>query len=444
MPRHERIVAALTALLLVPVWLFRWFPTQDGPSHLYNAFVLARIGDPANVFIRQFFAVNLRPFPNWTMYVVLAPLTRIVSPLAAQQLLISLCIITISGTAVVLQRAFKTSVDGLAIAGPLLGYSYLLFMGFFNFILGAALFVFTISAWSRGRNIVVVYVLLIVTYFSHGLAFAATLLALTVLAVAARRWVALLQFAPAYVVVLIDAFARGSHAAELRPFDWHVQHLFDLAPFDFFGAAHVWIARVVFVLIVVAAARTRRFQPMMFVTGALLLGYFLAPWGYGAGGWAQGSWISERLLFLALLTLPAWLDAPRYSLAVLIVLFLVQFGLTTREIAGLSRDIGSLGAHAQLIRPHSVVQSIGSPPEITRRVTPTLHVASYLSLVTDVVDLNDYEARLPDFPIVFKSGATQRQPDYVLVWRNAHVGEVRHYRLLMSNDELRLFGRSGP
>ncbi|MEA2326681.1 MAG: hypothetical protein QOE68_1640, partial [Thermoanaerobaculia bacterium] len=50
--RSERAVAALTVLLIAPVWIFRFFPTQDGPSHLYNAYVLARLGQSSNALIR--------------------------------------------------------------------------------------------------------------------------------------------------------------------------------------------------------------------------------------------------------------------------------------------------------------------------------------------------------------------------------------------------------
>jgi hypothetical protein len=42
----------VTALYLAPMWLFKYFPSQDGPSHLDNAFMLAHYHDPQNVFSR--------------------------------------------------------------------------------------------------------------------------------------------------------------------------------------------------------------------------------------------------------------------------------------------------------------------------------------------------------------------------------------------------------
>ena len=63
-PSTEILCAFLTLIAVLPVWLFRWFPTQDGPSHLYNAYVLSHYYDAASTLVRMYLDVNLRPFPN--------------------------------------------------------------------------------------------------------------------------------------------------------------------------------------------------------------------------------------------------------------------------------------------------------------------------------------------------------------------------------------------
>ena len=62
MPRApvERLCALATAAALVPIWIFRYFPTQDGPSHLYNAFVLSHYFDASSVVTHAYFALNPR------------------------------------------------------------------------------------------------------------------------------------------------------------------------------------------------------------------------------------------------------------------------------------------------------------------------------------------------------------------------------------------------
>jgi hypothetical protein len=57
------VFAVVCVVLLLPLWCFPFVPTQDGPSHLYNAYVLGNFYDP---FYAAYYKVNWRAFPNWT------------------------------------------------------------------------------------------------------------------------------------------------------------------------------------------------------------------------------------------------------------------------------------------------------------------------------------------------------------------------------------------
>ena len=432
--RSNRIVAALTAVALIPVWLFRYFPSQDGPSHLYNAYVLARIGH--SPLVQQFFVINVRPFPNWTMYLLMAPLTLVLPPTFVQSVVISLCVLALVVCTVYVQLTFKGAVDATALLAVMLGYSSLLFLGFFNFILGAALFTLTVACWWRGKSMIGVYALLALTYFTHALPFAAAVLSIALLAAIGKRWRTLLLLVPAFVVLLLDAVARISAPRDYRSFGWHVGSLIDLRPLVFHGDADAWIARAAALALVVAIAATRKRNPMMWVTIGLLAGYFIAPWGYGAGGWTLGGWISDRLLFLVLLTLPAWIECRRPAVAVGIALVVAHLGAVVFEARRMEPRIEAMARAASFVRPHSTIQSLGGDAE-------TFHAASYLALGQDIVNLDDYEARLRDFPIVFRPAAPRTAPDSLLVWRDAHVRNVRGYHPVFTTADARLFVRDG-
>lgn len=438
--RSERLLAVLTAAALVPVWLFRYFPTQDGPSHLYNAFVLARLDQP---LIREFFQLNLALFPNWTTYLLMAPLTRVLPPLVVQQIVLSLCVIAIPAATLYLQKSFKAEADATALLGTILAFSYLFFLGFLNFILAAALFAVTVGHWQRHRDLTVAYLLLALTYLTHGLPFAAALFALAILVAVEKRWRALLVLTPAFALFAFDALHRISAEREWRSLWWHVKNFVALRPLVFFSDAHLWIAVGAFIALLCAAALTRRTgsPACPLISLALLLGYFLAPWGYGAGGWALGGWINDRLLFLALLTLPAWLRAPKFALPIATVLAMAHIGVTTFDIARESASIQQMAAIA--LKPHTTIKTLGAPGVAADRVTPALHVAAYLALEDDLVNLDNYEARLRDFPIAFRRNAPNRAPDYILIWRTARVRNVAGYNLLHEAGDMRLFGRAG-
>jgi hypothetical protein len=429
--------------------VFRWFPTQDGPSHLYNAFVLAHYRDASSVAIRAYLVPNIRLFPNWTMFLIMAPLSRVLPLLVVQQLIVTLCVIAIPLAVLYLQKSFKQTTDPSALLGAALAYSYMLFMGFFNFVFGAALFAFTVGFWWRRRNdryVIVLYALLIATYLSHALAYAATLMALGVLALLGRRWRLFVELAPAYALFALDAFLRTRGTSEYRPILWHFKKLLFLEPFVYFGDTHVAIALFVMLLLVGGIIFTliqRHPNPVAWVSAALFVVYFVAPWGYGAAGWVQGGWINDRLLFLAVLTLPAWLMVPRPVLATALasVAILVHFGVTTFEIARFHRQIGDITRAAALVRPHATMQSIFPPVMISSRGTPLLHVGAYLALRPDVVDLDNYEGRLQDFPISFRPNIPPRPPNYLVVWSGAHVRNVAGYSEVFRNEHIRLMQR---
>ena len=46
------------------VWASGAFPSQDGPSHSYNAWILLQYGLDTNVY-SQFYDVSLQPTTNW-------------------------------------------------------------------------------------------------------------------------------------------------------------------------------------------------------------------------------------------------------------------------------------------------------------------------------------------------------------------------------------------
>ena len=445
MPRTavERLCAAATAAALIPIWLFRWFPTQDGPSHLYNAFVLARYGDAASVIVRSYFQLNLRLFPNWTAYFLMAPLTRILPPLVAQQIVLSICVISIPAAVVYLQKSFKPAADPTALLGVLLAFSYVLFMGFFNFVIGAALFAIATGFWWRrrsGRYLYGLYGLLIAIYLSHGLAFAVTLLAIGILAAVERRWRVCVELAPAFLLFVLDAITRPQGQPLFRSFQWHVRQLL-----AFFAAGHIAIAAMTLVIVIVgiiAAFVRSPPNPVAIVSLVLLLAYFVLPWGYSGGGWVQAGWINERLLFLTILTLPAWIVLPRPapSMTLLTIAIAAHLGVTSLQIAKINGYIREITRCAALIRPHTTIQTFFPMADVSPQVTPTLHLTAYLGLQTDVVDLDDYEARLPDFPLAYRPHLPSRPPDYVVAWRRAQVPAMVGYEVIFENAAIRLYG----
>ena len=442
----ELLCAIATAGSLIPVWLFKYFPTQDGPSHLYNAFVLSHYNDAASQVVQQYFVLNLRPFPNWTTYAISAALVRVLPPLIVQQIILSICVVSVPAGVLYLQKSFKPEADGTALLGVLLAFSYVFFMGFFNFVIGAALFAFAAGYWRRhsdGKYLPGLYALLIVTYFSHDLAFAAALMTIGVLAAIERRWRVLIELSPAALLFLIDAFGRPRGEPLFRSLRWHLRQIIAI-----FSAGHIVIAYITLFVVVIGigwAFYRARPNPLAVVSLIMFVAYFLVPWGYSAGGWVQAGWISERLLYLTILTLPAWIVLPRASVVVFLVAVVFHLVTTSMQVAPLNRLIADVVRAAAVIQPHSTIRTYFPTAGVSPQVTPTLHLTGYLGLQTDVVDLDDYEGLLPDFPVSYRATVPSRPPDYVFAWKRAEVPPLPPaYRVVFENGSVRLYHLAVP
>src|SRR5262245_98712 len=83
---------ALAIAHLIPVWTYRFLPTQDGPSHLDNAQILKELGNSAAGY-EAYFEIRAEPIPNWTSHLLLAGLLHIVAPLTAEKILATLYVL---------------------------------------------------------------------------------------------------------------------------------------------------------------------------------------------------------------------------------------------------------------------------------------------------------------------------------------------------------------
>src|SRR6266700_4141557 len=78
------LFGCLVAAYLIPIWVFAYLPTQDGPLHLANAVILKDHGTP-NARYGEFFDLCWEPFPNWTTHILLVALQYLVAPLVAEK-----------------------------------------------------------------------------------------------------------------------------------------------------------------------------------------------------------------------------------------------------------------------------------------------------------------------------------------------------------------------
>ncbi len=404
-------VIALMVLHLLPVWGFKYFPTQDGASHIYNAYVVKEYHNHENYRLREVYDLNATIFPNWTSHALLLLLLYIFPPLICEKIVLTLCIGLLPLALFYFLNGVgkKNTVFGLL--GFMYAYNYLLHMGFYNFVLSMSLFFFTLGYWWRVKdklgltNIVVIYILLLVTYLTHYHSYALLIMSLTFFAlygsvydVLKGVWgyketseplmhrfkdgVVKLKPALTFVGALVPAYfilfsyyfylsnAHGSDG-EHKGFEWLNDYFFSMKSLVSFRDDHVLIGRVLLVFFAIAFVLTvinrirqchqfreseewketgeriwtrvvTQMDGFLIMAIAITAMYFIAPWSGYSGGW-----INDRFhLYIFLVLLPFFaVNVHRYVnygvAGIIIVLSLWHLGYNVHTYALLNRDIAN-------------------------------------------------------------------------------------------------------
>ncbi len=126
----------LVLLHLLPIWLFEYFPTQDGPIHLSNAKVFLEYDNPACPVLPEYYRLNSGIGPNWFSLLSLAGLLRLFSPAIAEKLLLSAYVLALLGSAYFAILGISRRNRFLLLLVFPFVFNYFVFLGFYNFIFG--------------------------------------------------------------------------------------------------------------------------------------------------------------------------------------------------------------------------------------------------------------------------------------------------------------------
>lgn len=185
------LLACLLVLYVLPVWAFQYFPSADGPMHLYNAMLIGELADPSEDFFRQYFLLSDKPDPTWFVHLLLAGLMQLFPPLVAEKILVSLCIVLLPLSAAYALRAIDKDSQFLALLAVPFSLSFLLHSGFYGFVLSLAMFFFVLGYWFRHadgftpKSLTVLSVLGLLLYLTHIVSFVMTGVAIALLTLCA-------------------------------------------------------------------------------------------------------------------------------------------------------------------------------------------------------------------------------------------------------------------
>ena len=468
------IIIVLFVVHLLPIWIFKFIPTQDGINHVYNAYVLKDYHKPENYKLQEVFKLNLKFFPNWTSHAFMALLMYIFPPLICEKILLSLCIILLPISLFYFLDAVDKGKVTFGLLGFIYAYGFPLHMGFYNFVLSMSLFFLTLGYWWKNKdamrliNVLILYMLLLWTYLCHYLSYFLVVLSLSFftifLCICSKKLKPFLLFfmLPAYFIMLsyyldsIRGYARG-----YKDFDELVQYFFNMGSIISFPGDHLLIGRILLCFFIVVfllalwyrikeiyklcwgtesshinlAARRKQLwtkiingkEQFLLIAVILTVIYFKAPWQIGSGGW----WINERIHIYIFLVLLPFLNVDFHKHirgAITVIIITLSFWFLSSNVYTyyyLNKDIAEMTSSASMLKEHSTFtvypDEWGGESDYLGEmeyVNPFLHLPSYFCLKKDVVYLQNYEALFNYFPINFKDKRHyfSKEADYLLVW----------------------------
>jgi hypothetical protein len=438
--RAEKIIFyLLVAGHFVSLVTLSHFVTHDGPAHTYNTVLMEDLLSGRDLPVRTFFEFNPDPQPNWAYNALMLVTDRFCAPAVSERIIIGIIILVMAFSFRALIRQLKP--DNVFLSYLILPFlfSFHLYIGFFNFCIGAAVFFFMLYYLVKKdqaptvRYYVLLGILALVLLFSHAFSFMLFCLCVAGFLIVknyfsprpfwskiflVRMGAYFLALFPAAAFCIFFLLTRykdtGQGIAWLSAHDLF-KYLFQCGPAITltgdpervygFTVVGLTLANVVLFIRHRRKTKTGNFQRadlwviMSLVTLTL---YFVLPDTMGVWGF-----ISLRTLMFFYLLLPLWFasgdfpNAWKYMHVAAMTIMMCsriyfQYGLS-KTLDGDAIEMESLSKE---IKPNSVILPLDY-------YTNWMHdnISNYIGMHEHRLVLDNYEAVFPHFPLCWKTTA---------------------------------------
>lgn len=138
---------------LIYLLSLKFYPSMDGPAHLYNAQILSHFLKGDSALYHPVFEVNFTLAPNWLGNILLSSFMLVVPAWFAEKILLAGYLITSILSFKLLVKYFYPDNSGnlVILVVPFL-FSFPFYMGFYNYCLSFPLFFYTLYFWLKHKN----------------------------------------------------------------------------------------------------------------------------------------------------------------------------------------------------------------------------------------------------------------------------------------------------
>ena len=446
-PKNLYIYLVLIGVHIAIVWSVPYWPTQDGPSHIYNLTILKDLLNGGNEYGNTY-DYELKILPNLGFHVIAYPFLSIFSPVTTERIFLTLYIVFLSGSVCFFLRVFKQALYPYVYFQVPVIFNFPVMMGFYSFSIAIPLLLFALAVqWLvRHQRLLVRFfasnILGVMLFCFHFIVFGLFLVLSAVTigfadrsVIAKKRiWQLLIVMLPCIIIMILYVLQMSMFSSTLAwqsmfshipgpPVFAALFRLFllklDIFTFSmaYFGYLQLSVAILVSYLFCLClytglrthyASRANRMpeRSALFLCISMVFAiYIIAPFRIG-----EGSALYQRfpvliyLLAIPLLEIPHAKKLMKYFFSFLIavicsyilvstVLFYQQNNKIVEFLAGQHVKIEK-GSFLAAYRERDFTSDV--------RVDVLLSAVSYYAILNKSVNVGNYEAGTPFFPVRFK------------------------------------------
>lgn len=430
---------------LAPIFVSHYFPTADGPAHLYNSRLILELLTNYQSPIGDFFAFNSFLNPNLIGHFILSGLILVFPAFIAEKLLLLIYLIGLPLSFRYLFKKLQLKNSYLIYFIFPFTYSFLFYFGFYNFLIGLVFFFFTLAYWIESINNrlhlkqgIVLFILTACIFFSH--LFALLMLSICLVSfniphiksqfnskkrntALSQLGIQLLIIAPTLILSVVFLVNNSVQTGEFKylPLSelWEMiqqvqpvkgvkygkEAIFSKWIFILLAAISLYL--LVFRLKEIRSSVNQKSILWGLISIICLIALFISPDSSQSMGF-----ISSRILlffflfyiiFLATQKLPAWLKVVSFLLINYVNIALLKiYYLNAQENKELVEGISEA---AQKVDAYSVILPIN-----TSENWQFAHFSNYLGAEKPVIVTENYEATLNYFPLKWKKKTMAQIP----------------------------------
>jgi hypothetical protein len=449
------LIIAVNSVLML---LVKYYPSMDGPAHLYNSALLPELLFGDNPDLNNYFQISTFPMANWMALFILSFFNLFLPAWMAEKILLLFYLIGISYAFRYLVKQINPEGLGLSfIIFPFI-YSFLFHLGFYNYSLSFVMLFFILGFWIKHQAFVSVRVFVLLFFFMGLLYFSALLsflfaglsMGLFTLAyfigkfsfgenkrkifkeIIARLLFLLLASLPWLILIIwfiakTDFLSTGYQYSINELVKW-INDVRCLIVYDYPGdekltqqILHILLAFTsisLFLRFSTAKKKWLQLNDIFLIPLALaILLFFMIPDGSGAGMMSHRYCLMIYMLFIIWF---ASLKMPLKTIRVFVVLIIgFHLGLLFKHYNGAIRDLNKNAVAIEKAEVFIKKNSMVLPVNLSRGwIEP--HFSNYLGLDKPLIILQNYQATLSWFPVQWNH---KNLPDISL----GELREINHF-----------------